>query len=1392
MQYTVVPVPVAVPADTIICNDSYTQIVLGNSFQNMSFRWTAGGSSDITGYSSDSLSLPFTISDSLHNSSNEVEVINYTITPFAYGLCQQPDITVPIYVNPTPRFTVEIADTIVCDSTTITLDVTDLLGNVQGDKVYDLTTTYNPAAIAGVQANGEYPITEDVTDQLINLTQEVQTVIYNFRYRLNDSRNGGAPFCDHGVDTTITVYVNPTPRFTVEIADTIVCDSTTITLDVTDLLGNVQGDKVYDLTTTYNPAAVTGVSPDGEYHIGDDLFDQLINLTDQYQEIRYNFRYMIKDNRSGNNFGYCDHGIDTTITVYLEPTPKVTFTIINDTLCDGEELSFSLFTPSTAVIGVEYNISITDAHPEISGYNSRIGLSGTDNPITDVLTNSGDTARMIRYILSPFTLDVNGLQKCSGIRDTIEVWINPTPRIIPISSFDRICDDEMAVIELTTPTVMTHGQIRFDYSVVVTGGSGDVTGDTSPQVNLEPGHQIMTNFRNTSDTVQAVYYYTIPRSAGTGCLPGSTEVTEVKINPLPLQEIVVTNPLSCFGGTDLALEAVLAKGTGPMDVFWTGPDGAVYYDPTITNLIGGLYMATVTDNFGCVNAESIIATTDPIIASFATIKKQPYLTDLSCHDASDGQIRVWVTSSTTEPPYDYWVVHNDADTVASGWLSGRVDIMDPTTMDTIYNLSAGKYSLIVRNSLGCIISPRPVTHIRPPDPITFTYSISDYSGFNVSCKGYADGEITIDEVAGGVGDYTYFWYTNSGTIPGDNTAPSISGVTAGKYYIEITDGFGCVKLDSIVVNEPDGITLEGRELSLSNDGSFNISCHGNNDGSINLTFSGGSGIVSYDWSGPVGAGLVQDQEDQFNLIAGYYELEVTDNNGCKMWFDTTLVEPDPLAVVISATETPDAMYNISCNGGTADVDITVTGGSGSGYIYTWTTTDGTGIVPDDEDQAGITAGRYYVSIEDINGCLLIDSIDITEPDSLIIELLTTDITCESAGMDNGSIDLTVTGGADSYTYNYSWSQGSTTEDISGLTEGRYYITVTDQYGCVLTDSADIQLPPPLEIEKIVSDYNGFGISCNGLDDGSITINVTSGEGPYTYSWSGTDGFVSSDSAISTLRAGEYYIEIVDMNMCRVEDTILLQQPGPLSITADVSGSLNGGFNINCAGDSSGFISLGNVNGVGEGEYFWTDGYRGDFRDNLPAGNYGVLIADNNNCTADTVITLTEPAPLVLDYTIDQPYCIDMPDGTITLNPSGGVVVTDYLFTWYDNSTSGTLSDISAGKYEVTVTDANGCAVTEIIEVTSERESCLTIPNAISPNGDRINDVWNIEFLWLYPEVEIRILNRWGAQVWASERGYPQPWDGKSNGRDLPVDSYHYIINLNNGTRPIIGNITIIK
>jgi gliding motility-associated-like protein len=89
-------------------------------------------------------------------------------------------------------------------------------------------------------------------------------------------------------------------------------------------------------------------------------------------------------------------------------------------------------------------------------------------------------------------------------------------------------------------------------------------------------------------------------------------------------------------------------------------------------------------------------------------------------------------------------------------------------------------------------------------------------------------------------------------------------------------------------------------------------------------------------------------------------------------------------------------------------------------------------------------------------------------------------------------------------------------------------------------------------------------------------------------------------------------------------------------------------------------------------------------------------------------------------------------------------------------------------------------------------SCLIIPNAISPNDDLINDVWNIGMIDLYPKIEIKVFNRWGQTIWVSEKGYPRPWDGKSNGVVLPIDSYHYIIDLHNGSKPILGNVTIVK
>ena len=231
-----------------------------------------------------------------------------------------------IYVNPTPRLSVSVPDTVVCDSSTVTITVNDLNGNVAGGttKVYQLTTT-NPGGVLNVQPNGEYPAGQDITNQLINPTNSVQAVTYLFKARIRDDRPGHiGNFCDQGGDTTIVIYVNPTARLSVSVPDTVVCDSSTVTITVNDLNGNVAGGttKVYQLTTT-NPGGVLNVQPNGEYPAGQDITNQLINPTNSVQAVTYLFKARIRDDRPGHIGNFCDQGGDTTIVIYVNPTAKV-------------------------------------------------------------------------------------------------------------------------------------------------------------------------------------------------------------------------------------------------------------------------------------------------------------------------------------------------------------------------------------------------------------------------------------------------------------------------------------------------------------------------------------------------------------------------------------------------------------------------------------------------------------------------------------------------------------------------------------------------------------------------------------------------------------------------------------------------------------------------------------------------------------------------------------------------------------------------------------------------------------------------------------------------------------------------------------------------------------
>ena len=770
--------------------------------------------------------------------------------------------------------------------------------------------------------------------------------------------------------------------------------------------------------------------------------------------------------------------------------------------------------------------------------------------------------------------------------------------------------------------------------------------------------------------------------------------------------------------------------------------------------------------------------------------------NISCPGGSDGVVGFQVLENFY-PPFDYWFLGPTGETIETG----------STDIDSIlyfYSLPEGIYEMVLRDYEGCYESWTDT--LFAPDPIEVQMHSPTYTDpYNITCNGYSDGSIIIDTVSKGNGiyqdylyHYNYLWSDENGLLPGDPTLKDRSGLDSGMYYVQITDTLGCSTIDSIRLIDPPGIDLTDTVFSISNDDNYNISCYGASDGSIDITIVGGSGNYSYNWTGPAGADINPAAEDQTGLIAGTYDVTVLDINDCQKNYSFTLTQPDSLSLTYTTSLSVTGSNNINCAGGNeGSIDINIGGGSIDNYSYEWSSGDGSGIIVENQDQTGLTAGHYNVIVTDLNGCVLLRDFVLTEPDSLLTTIAGTNITCASASYDDGAADLTVTGGTGQGTYIFNWSNGAVTEDISNLTAGTYWVTVSDANNCIRQDSIDILLPPPLLISIDTSDYNGYNISCAGRKDGWINIVMESGTPPYLFSWTGPGTFTSSGQDIQNLEAGAYNLHIVDSNSCIGDTTILLTEPDSLIVDILLSTTASEDYQIYCYGDNTGMIDLDVTGGIEPYSYLWMDGTAESSRSLLQAGNYTVIILDKNSCALDTTVTLAQPEPLTASGVITDAYCPDMPNGGIEINVEGGYVESTYYYLWSDNVPSFYINDssileLTADIYTVIITDDNNCELRDSFEVKYENTQCLEIPNAFSPNGDGINDYWEIGLMELYPNAVIEIFNRWGKVVFKSGKGYDPPWYGSYKGRPLPVDSYFYFIDLKNGTKPLDGHVTIVR
>jgi gliding motility-associated-like protein len=1378
---TVNPIPeVDQPVSQIICNGANTTAVnftTVNTGGIITYTWTNNNIS-IGLVASGIGNIPSFVAT---NAGNAPVIATIIVTPhFSNGgkMCDGPTKIFTITVNPTPQVFPSTSGYTICNYGTTSVILTSPSTFTSGV----ITFNYTVVATGGVTGFNT-PVTgllnnSVISDVLHNPTDTSQTVTYTI---VPISPTG----CAAGPSKTVVITVDPTLQLVPSTLSQTICND-----GITDV--KLYSPTIFSsgvITFNYTVVATGGVTgfttPVAGLPNNSVISDVLHNPTDTYQTVTYRITPISPRCSTSDP--------DKIVIITVNPTPRIYPVPSNSTQCDSTTTNIQLQSPSiftSGLIKFKYTVATTGS---MTGYTSPITGLPNNQIIGDKLINNTDHFQIVTYTVVP----ISPIGCTDGPSQNITVTVNPTPRVVPNNIYPSICyvgTPQAPVntqIVLNSPTVMTSGAMRFDYTVNVTGGPGVIVGNTSPAVNLPPSYAINFVYQNNSDTIQSVYYTITPKVDNAICVPGKKVVSEIKVHAKPLQSIVVTKPLTCSGGAGLAaLKAVISKGANPYQVVWDGPVGYHKVDSlAIANLSSGKYVIKVTDNLGCNRKDSISIVPVTARAYISADVIPPGNYNISCIGSTDGTILVSVTGGIT-PPYNYWVIKNDHDTLYSGIFTNNLDPSNPSTYKYYNNLGAGSYTLDIKDVNTCENLNKIV--FRVPPPIVNVFSKSPFAGgYNISCKGYNDGYATV-QTSGGHGGYSYRWYTFNGNIPGPVNTNRIDNLTAGTYYLETKDVLNCVQIDSTVIKEPDGMQLSAYQVSKSPDGNFNISCNGGTDGSIGMTISGGSGNYIYSWTGP--AGFTSSTKDLTGLKVGVYTCLIRDENNCILTPSPTFTLTEPSALVLGPPATSvstDGAYNINCYGANSGwIRVTVSGGSIGTYNYNWSTLDGSGIISGQKDQTLLTAGTYHLVVTDFNNCVITKDITLTQPLVFVTQLTPTNVTCKSAGFNNGTINLTVTGGV--APYSYLWSNGATTEDLTGLTPGTYNVTVTDFNGCIKKDSARVDLPPVLNYTRALSDFNGYNISCNGLSNGFINVDPTTGSAPFVYTWTGPNGFTATTKNISDLKAGQYKLLIVDNNECKASETFNLTEPGKLGLTFTLPSSIAGGFNINCAGESTGSIDIEPENQVKTIDYLWSDGIFGKTRINLPAGNYTVIITDANNCHANSTITITEPDSLKLYFSISQPFCPDKPDGRIVANVTGGVRGTDYSYIWSDNSTNSTLANIPAGYYKVTVTDMNGCSIKDSVTIQPVNETCLVIPNAISPNGDLINDVWNIGLKELYPSMEVIIFNRWGETVWRSEKGYPRPWDGTSNGSSLPIDSYHYIIDLHNGSRPIVGNITIVR
>jgi len=502
--------------------------------------------------------------------------------------------------------------------------------------------------------------------------------------------------------------------------------------------------------------------------------------------------------------------------------------------------------------------------------------------------------------------------------------------------------------------------------------------------------------------------------------------------------------------------------------------------------------------------------------------------------------------------------------------------------------------------------------------------------------------IATVSVTGGTSPYTYLW-----DDPNMQTGSTANGLSSGAYLVVVTDANGCQVNASAFIGSTSGVEIENSSSSPS-------SC--SNDGSATVFATGGAQPYQYEWN------TGQSTATITGIGAGQYTVTVIDANDCQD-SETITVSATGGVDIASITSTP-----ASCtNDGTAMVSAN---GGAQPYQYAWNTGQATSSI------SGLVAGQYTVTVTDANGCQASGAVTVASEGGVdIVNIVSTSATCT----EDGTASVTANGGAQPY--QYFWDTGQATASISNLGAGEYSVMVTDANGCQANAAVVVVSEGGVEI----TDVQTTPSSC--AYDGTASITATGGAQPYQYIWSNGE-FTSS---ISGVAAGDYNVTVTDANGCFATTAVTVEEFTPLTIQ---------NFSTNpasCTDDGSATVFA--AGGEEPYTYLWSDD---DMQTTataveLGAGDYTVIVTDANGCQEAMVVTIDGTPGLNLSNTMSgDATCTN--DGWCGVEPSGGTPPYSYLWNNPEHSMTSTITDLEAGSYVVTVTDANGCGAVALITI----------------------------------------------------------------------------------------------